>query len=125
MNKVILMGRLTSDPQLKETTMKVASFTLAVERINKDKADFINCKAFRNTAEQLAKWVKKGQRVLIEGKWHTDSYDTENGKRYVNECLVDHFEFVEKADKVTTKFVDRDGNVLDEFYSAPDGGLEF
>ena len=108
MNKVILMGRLTSDPQLKETTMKVASFTLAVERINKDKADFINCKAFRNTAEQLAKWVKKGQRVLIEGKWHSDSYDTENGKRYVNECIVDRFEFVEKKDEFVDAPADTD-----------------
>ena len=97
MNKVILMGRLTKDPVLKEGTMKVASFTLAVDRINKDKPDFIDCKAFRVTAEQLAKWVKKGQRVLVEGKWHTDSYDTENGKRYVNECIVDRFEFVEKV----------------------------
>lgn len=99
MNKVILMGRLTRDPQIKETTMKIASFTLAVERISKDKADFIDCKAFRNTAELMEKYVKKGQRVLIEGKWHTDSYDTENGKRYVSECLVDHFEFVERAEQ--------------------------
>ena len=108
MNKVILMGRLTKDPVLKEATMKVASFTLAVDRINRDKTDFIDCKAFRVTAEQLAKWVRKGQRVLVEGKWHTDSYDTENGKRYVNECIVDRFEFVEKRDECVDAPADTD-----------------
>ena len=96
MNKVILLGRLVRDPQLKEATMKIASFTLAVDRINKDKPDYIDCKAFRNAAEQIAKYFTKGQRILVEGKWHTDTYDTENGKRYVNECIVDRFEFVEK-----------------------------
>ena len=96
MNKVILMGRLTNDPEIKETTMKIASFTLAVDGINR--TDFIKCKAFRKSAETMERYTKKGQKILVEGKWHTDSYDTEGGKKYVNECVVDRFEFMGDAD---------------------------
>ena len=108
MNKVILMGRLTKDPELKTTPnrLQIARFTLAVDGINK--TDFINCVAFAKTAELLQKYVKQGQRVVVEGKWHTDSYDTENGKRYVNECIVDRFEFVEKRDEFVDAPADTD-----------------
>ena len=97
MNKVFLLGRLTKDPELKTTPkgLQIARFTLAVDGINK--TDFINCVAFAKTAELLQKYVKQGQRLAVEGRWNTDSYDTDNGRKYINECNVDRIEFIEKV----------------------------
>lgn len=99
MNKVFLLGRLTKDPELKTTPkgLQIARFTLAVDGINK--TDFINCVAFAKTAELLQKYVKQGQRLAVEGRWNTDSYDTDNGRKYINECNIDRIEFIEKIKK--------------------------
>lgn len=124
MNKVILMGRLTRDPEIRWTennSMAIAKFTVAVDRVKRDKADFINCVAFDKTAEFVEKYITKGTKVLVDGSWRTDNYDNKEGKKvYTNNCVVDHIEFAEskKSGQETgvTGTVDEDG-----FMSIPDG----
>ena len=108
MNKVILLGRLTKEPEIKtsgETTM--LNFTIAVDRPYKNKdgeydADFINCIAFNQKADVIAKYVGKGERLLItDGEWQTGSYENQDSDRvYTNKCKVNQVEFIEqKNDK--------------------------
>ena len=111
MNKVELIGRLTKDPELKFTAnqTKYCQFSLAVERRFKDKegqrvTDFINCIAWRNTAEFITKYFKKGARIGASGSIQTRSYDDENGiKRFVTEVVIDEAEFVESSSQQTAE----------------------
>ena len=97
MNKVVLMGRLTRDPELRYTPqgLPVLTFSLAVNRNFKNangeqEADFIQIVAWRKLAETLAKYLKKGARVCIAGRLQTRSYDGNDGqKRYVTEVVAD------------------------------------
>ena len=103
MNKVILMGRLTRDPELRYTPSNVAtcSFSVAVDRRYKSSdgttpADFINCVAWRNTAEFISKYFVKGNRILIRGELQVRSYEDKNGEiRYVTEVVANDAEFCE------------------------------
>jgi single-strand DNA-binding protein len=99
MNKVILIGRLTKDPELKYTQAgtAVATFTLAVDRkFSKEKeADFINCVAWQKTAEFVSQWFKKGQQMALEGRLQVRSYDGNDGqRRWVTEVIAEQIEFV-------------------------------
>ncbi len=102
MNKVVLVGRLTRDPEVRSTSsgLSTARFTVAVNRNFKNKdgnydADFISCVAFRNTADFVAKFFKKGSLIGLEGRIQTGSYDAQDGtKRYTTEVSVDNVEFV-------------------------------
>ena len=102
MNKVILIGRVTKDIELKATTSgkSVATFTLAVNRDYKNAegnydADFINCKAFEQRAETISKYVHKGDRIYIEGKIRTNTYEDQNGiRRYRTEILAESMEML-------------------------------
>lgn len=106
MNKIILLGRLTKDPEVKYTSTGkvVTSFTLAVDRpfANKEgakEADFINCHIWGKSAEILGNNVKKGQRVLVEGRLQVRSYeDKDKAKRWVTEVVAEHFEYIERKD---------------------------
>ena len=106
MNLVILSGRLTKDPEIRVTNsntvsgdpLKVANFTLAVDRYNK-KTDFIRCTAFWKDAESAEKYLKKGMKVIVKGSWQTGSYDGQNGKVYTNDCVIDSWEFAESKAK--------------------------
>lgn len=97
MNKAILMGRLTKDVDLRQTqnNIPVASFTLAVDRPGKIKAtDFINCVAWRQTAEFVSKYFGKGRLILVVGSIQTRQYTDKNGQnRTVTEVLVDEVSF--------------------------------
>ena len=103
MNKVILVGRLVKDPEVKTTQNQIAvcSFTLAVDRKIKSangerQADFLSCVAWRSQAELLGKYFHKGSRIGIIGNLQSRSYDDTNGKKvYVTEVVVDEVEFVE------------------------------
>lgn len=102
MNKIILMGRLTKEPELKfiaNTGNAVAKFTLAVPRaFKKDETDFINCTAFGKQAETIANYVTKGQRLLIEGALQIGSYTNKEGaKVYTTDVILNSFNFIEKA----------------------------
>lgn len=109
MNKVILIGRITKDVELKTTTSgkSVATFTLAVNKDFKNAdgnydADFINCVAFGQQAETISKFVHKGDRFGVDGKISTRNYDKNGSKVYVTEVIVNGFEFLEsKKDKPT------------------------
>lgn len=97
MNKVVLLGRLTKDPELRYTTsgLAVLTFTLAVDRGFKNangerEADFIQIVVWKKLAETLAKYLKKGARVTIAGRIQTRSYDGNDGqKRYITEVVAD------------------------------------
>ncbi|MFA7529508.1 MAG: single-stranded DNA-binding protein [Bacilli bacterium] len=103
MNKVILVGRLTKDPELRRTSSDIpfVLFTVAINRtyVNKAgerQADFINCVAWRNQAENLARYQRKGNLVGVEGSLQTRSYDDPNGvRRFVTEVVCDNVQFLE------------------------------
>lgn len=102
MNRVVLVGRLTRDPEMRTTSSGISQtrFTLAVNRrtINQDgtrEADFINCVAWRGTAEAIAKYLTKGRELAVEGRIQTGSYDAQDGtKRYTTDVVVDNFTFI-------------------------------
>jgi single-strand DNA-binding protein len=101
MNKVILIGRLTKDPDTKNTAngTTVTKFTLAVDRRFKDangqrQTDFISCLAWRQTATFISSYFHKGSKIAITGSIQTRNYDDNDGKRvYVTEVVVDEAEF--------------------------------
>lgn len=102
-NSVCLVGRLTRDPELKYTgnNIAVASFSLAVNRNFKDangerETDFINCVIWRQQAENLANWAKKGALIGITGRIQTRSYENQQGQRvYVTEVVAENFQMLE------------------------------
>ena len=102
-NSVCLVGRLTRDPELRYTTsnVAVATFSLAVNRIFKDangerETDFINCVIWRQQAENLANWTKKGALIGITGRIQTRSYENQQGQRvYVTEVVAENFQMLE------------------------------
>ena len=103
-NKVILIGNLCSDPELKTTAngISVTSFNLAVARRKTAKeqepqTDFINCVAWRGTAEFISKYFTKGKAILLVGSIQTRSWTDKDGqKRYATEVIADEAQFVEK-----------------------------
>lgn len=103
MNKTILIGRLTKDPELKRTpnNLAVVQFTVAVSRKYKSasgeyETDFINCVAWRAQAENLAKYMRRGSLIGIEGQIQTRNYEDNNGvRRYVTEVLAESISFLE------------------------------
>ncbi|NMA05157.1 MAG: single-stranded DNA-binding protein [Acholeplasmataceae bacterium] len=113
MNKVFLVGRITRDPELRYTTSNVAvvSFSVAINRPYQNAqgeydADFINCVAWRAQAENLARFVRKGQQIGIDGRLQTRSYETQMGEtRYVTEVVCDNIQFLEP--KGTSETVER------------------
>lgn len=105
-NRVVLAGRPTRDLELRSTKsgINVCSFTLAVDRNFKSKTgdretDFINCIAWRKTAEVMSQYVKRGSLIGIDGSIQTRSYDNRDGQRvYVTEVVVEDFSFLNRAD---------------------------
>ena len=104
MNKVILMGRLTRDPEIRyaqDNSLTVARFTLAVDRRFKrdnsqQTADFISCVAFGKTAEFFEKYMKQGTKVCVEGRIQTSTYNKQDGsKGYSTDVVVENVEFAE------------------------------
>ena len=104
MNKVILVGRLTADPELRQTQSGVAScrFTVAVDRkiANKEtgekEADFITCVAWRKTAEFVSKYFTKGKMIVVEGTLRNNNYQDKNHSdvtHYTMDVMVDNIEF--------------------------------
>lgn len=137
MNKVILMGRLTRDPEVRysqgERSMAIARYTLAIDRRKTQQnsvpgADFINCVAFDRAGEFAEKYFRQGLRVLISGHLQTGSYTNKDGQKvYTTEVIVESQEFADSR---------RDGSGAgsrgskdDEFMNIPDNvedeGLPF
>lgn len=142
MNKVVLMGRLTRDPDVRytrgERAMAVANYTLAVDRRGRKSqegeanADFIPCTAFDKAGEFAEKYFRQGMRVLISGRIQTGSYTDRDGRKvYTTQVIIEEQEFAdskgtggEKGQKSQQANVDADG-----FMNIPDGvedeGLPF
>lgn len=106
MNTVVLIGRTTRDPELRRTGngTAVTSFTLAVNRDFKtndgQEADFIQCVAWKKTAELLEQYVHKGDRIALNGSIRTRNYEDSHGRTvYVTEVLVNHVEFLETKNR--------------------------
>ena len=100
LNSVIIMGRLTSDPELRTTTsgLSVTSFTVAVDRNYKRgeerETDFINCVAWRGTADFVTRFFKKGQMIAVQGSLQTRNYEDKNGnKRTAYDVVADNVSF--------------------------------
>ena len=106
-NNVVLVGRMTRDTELHYTpqNLAVATFTLAINRNFKNQsgereADFINCVIWRQQAENLANWAKKGALIGITGRIQTRNYDNQQGQRvYVTEVVADNFQLLESRNK--------------------------
>lgn len=103
MNKAILIGRLTRDPDIRyssnDSSMCIARFTLAVDRRVKQgeekQADFISCVAFGKRAEFIEKYTHKGTKLAIEGHIQTGSYEKDGQKVYTTDVIIDNCEFAE------------------------------
>ena len=132
MNKVILMGRLTRDPEIRysqgENPLAIARYTLAVDRRyakdSQQTADFISCVCFGRSAEFAEKWLRQGIKICITGRIQTGSYTNKDGvKVYTTEVVVEDQEFAESkksqegvSDRPVPGDVDEDG-----FMSIPEG----
>lgn len=124
-NKVILGGRLTRDPELRQTSngTPVTSFSIAVNRAYSSQqesangqptADFINCVAWRNRAEFVCKYFKKGSSICVVGSIQTRSWTDNNGqKQYATDVVADEINFVD------SKSENPGGSYAPESYSAP------
>ena len=107
MNKVILFGRLTKDPELRSTAsgIPVCNFTVACDRRyvkqgEERQADFINCIAWQKSAESIAQYFKKGHRIALEGSIQTRSWTDNEGKtRYSTEVMVEQWEFAQSKNE--------------------------
>ena len=98
-NKVVLLGRLTKDPELRYAAgsgTAVCRFTVAINRqLKKDETDFINCVAFGKTGETIAQYITKGRQIAVTGSIRTGSYESNSGeKRYTTDVVLDGFEFI-------------------------------
>lgn len=109
MNRIILLGRLTKDPEVRITPNEktVCTFSMAVDRpfVGKDgkkEADFIPIQTWNKTAELIGNSVSKGQRLLVEGRLQIRSYDGKDGNRhYMTEVIADRVEFIERKEKTS------------------------
>lgn len=129
LNRVILIGRLTKDPELRYTPTGVAvtTFTLAVDRNftnqqGQREADFINIVTWRGLAENVANYLKKGRLAAVDGKIQTRSYDNNEGKKvYVTEVVAENVRFLESGNKNSSDDRQRSNNDRFEDPFANDG----
>ena len=129
MNKVILKGRLTANPELKTTAtnITVCDFSVAVNRrFNKEQTDFINCQAWRQTAEFITKYFTKGQEILVVGELHIDKWDKDGETRYSARVVVDEVGFCgSKESSKNQKDTDINTDDLTEFTPIETDDLPF
>ena len=129
MNKVILKGRLTTTPELKTTSTDicVTDFSVAVNRrFNKEQTDFINCQAWRQTAEFITKYFTKGQEILIIGELHIEKWIKDDETKYSTRVVVDEVDFCgSKASNKNQKDADTNTNDFTEFTPVETDDLPF
>lgn len=126
-NKVILGGRLTADVELKQTNsgVAVAQFSIAVNRKyskeGEQQTDFINCTAWRNTAEFISKYFKKGSSICVVGSVQVRSWtDNNNQKRYATDIVVDEAMFVDSKNDTQTANNFTPDNYIPDAYKVPE-----
>lgn len=124
MNKVILIGRLTRDPEVRTSQdgKPIARYTLAVNKAD-NKADFIRCVTFGKSTEFVEKYLRKAVKILIEGRLQTGSYTDRDGRKvYTTDVIVERHEFVESkeaAERNESTFNQQ--MAADGFMDIPDG----
>ncbi len=131
MNKVILMGRLTRDPEVRysqgENSMAIARYTIAVDRrVRRDgdqqTADFINCVAFGRSGEFAEKYFHKGIKIAVTGRIQTGSYTNKDGQRvYTTDVIVEEQEFAESKSASASNAGAAGSAIGDGFMNLPDG----
>ena len=127
MNKAILMGRLTKEPELRVTSneVSVCTFTLAVDRKFKDKSgnrltDFIPCVTWRQQADFVSRYFSKGQRVAVIGSIQPSSYEDQSGqKRYITEVIVEEIYFADGKRDVNDDYQRQEEGLYDEMSDDP------
>jgi len=127
MNKAILVGRLTRDPEVRDTQngTRVARYTLAVDRRGEG-ADFISCVAFGKSAEFADKYLKQGTKVVIVGHIQTGSYTNREGKKvYTTDVIIENQEFAESKKSTEVESIDEFIDKLDDFVGVDEDGLPF
>lgn len=129
MNKSILSGRLTADPELSTNNdMTIARFVLAVNRKFKKEgqpeADFIRCTAFGKTAENIGKYFGKGKPILIEGRIQTGSYEKDGVKHYTTDIIIETFDFMESKKDDNSAAEPTPSAVGEDFMNIPDNVTE-
>lgn len=115
-NKCFIGGRLTAAPELKtaQNGTIVLRFSVAVNRMKKDETDFIECVAFKTTAENIAKYFDKGSSIFVEGHINIDNYkDKDGNKRKSVVVIVDRFDFVESKTKTVDSTPDEPAELED------------
>lgn len=135
MNKAILMGRLTRDPEVRysqgDNSLAIARFTLAVDRrfkkAGEQEADFIGCVSFGKTAEFVEKYFRQGMKMALVGRIQTGSYTNKEGQKvYTTEVIVEEVEFAEskansEASMQRTSRPEPSASIGDGFMNIPDG----
>lgn len=113
MNNVVLIGRLTKDIELRNTQNSVVTeFTLAVNRKKREEADFISCQAWGKTAENMNKYVHKGDEIAISGRIQTGSYEKDGIKHYTTKVIADIVQFLGGSKRGSDGFTDAEGEGL-------------
>lgn len=129
MNYVGLMGRLTRDPELKQTSSgkSYCRFSIAVKKeFVKDGVDFINCVAWDKRAEFIANYFGKGQRILVQGRINVGTYEVNGEKRNSFDVVVDRVEFIETQSNSGSSFdKNTDTNDYIDTVDDPDDGEDF
>ena len=123
MNKVILKGRLTAKPELKTTTTDifVTDFSIAVNRrFNKETTDFINCQAWRSTAEFICKYFEKGQEIAVVGELHNDKWEKDGETRYTSRVSIDEVYFCGSKSENKVQTNDAEMKIPDGFEVSDD-----
>ena len=120
MNVVILMGRMTRDPELKYTSggKAFANFSLAVQK-TKDEVEFIDCTVWEKTAETIAEYFRKGNRILVQGRLSVSSYEQNGEKRKFTRVLANSFEFVDSKNSGNSQNSNRNNYDSDEDEAFP------
>ncbi len=131
MNKVILMGRLARDPEIRYTdaNLAIGRYSLAVPRRvqqgQEPAADFVNVVSFGKAAEFAEKYLKKGTKVLVTGRIQTGSYTNKDGQKVcTTDVVAEEQEFCESKASGTTQNTNASSNPTDGFMSFPDDGIE-
>lgn len=126
MNRVIIIGRITKDPEVRyaQSGTCIARYTLAVDRSYKNaegnyEADFISCQAFGKNGEFAEKYLKKGMKIAIEGEIRTGSYTNKDGQKvYTTDVVVNHHEFTESK---KSEDAPKESAPANEWMNIPDG----
>ena len=131
MNKVIMIGRLTRDPEVRysqgnQQPVAIARYSVAVDRKFKQagqpEADFISCIAFGKNGEFAEKYLHQGTKILVEGRWQTGSYTNKDGNKvYTNDLVVESHEFCESKSQQRNNQQQVPPSVGTDFMNIPDG----